>query len=323
MPGRHHEEMGEADRIVIERAISNGGIITRSEAVALGMSGRTVKRRVADGQFVALGHGVLGMPAVFEHEETALRAADAAIGAIASHESASRLHAIEGLDPLRWTVSVPIRRSNRFASLKVHQLTDLDFDQCTEIRGIPVTDPIRTVIDLAAVLPKRRLSDVVDQTVRKGLATYPMIGVRLENLARKGKPGVVKLRSVLEARSGVAISPESTLETKVLDLLARGGLPLAATQFRPAWLRSVDGRVDLAYIDARVIVEADSRRWHDSPEAFQADRRRDNLAQLAGWTILRFTWEDIVKRPSYVIGTVETALARFSAPEGPNVALHT
>jgi hypothetical protein len=47
-------------------------------------------------------------------------------------------------------------------------------------------------------------------------------------------------------------------------------------------------------------------------EAFQLDRQRDNLAQLAGWIILRFTWDDIVKRPSYVIATVRDALNRTS-----------
>ena len=50
--------------------------------------------------------------------------------------------------------------------------------------------------------------------------------------------------------------------------------------------------------------------WHHTPEAFQIDRERDNLAQLAGWRILRFTWKDVTERPFYVESTVRRALAR-------------
>ena len=70
----------------------------------------------------------------------------------------------------------------------------------------------------------------------------------------------------------------------------------------------MNGRVDLAYTDQHLLVEGDSQRWHGTPEAFQADRRRDNLAQIAGWTILRFTWEDITKRQEYLVGTIRAAL---------------
>lgn len=82
------------------------------------------------------------------------------------------------------------------------------------------------------------------------------------------------------------------------------------TQYRPEWLRSINGRVDLAYVEEQVIVEGDSQRWHGSPEAFQSDRTWDNLAQLAGWIILRFTWEDLTTRPQYVVSTISRALSQ-------------
>jgi hypothetical protein len=142
------------------------------------------------------------------------------------------------------------------------------------------------------------------------LATYEELRDRLEQLARRGKPGVVKLRKVLEQRSETPVATESFLELRLLRVLTMSGLPMPETQFRPGWLRAVNGRVDVAYVAERVVVEADGRRWHSSPEAFQADRERDNLAQLAGWTILRFTWEDVIRRPEYVAATVRGALSR-------------
>lgn len=302
--------MSEIDAKLIDYARRHGGVVTRSEAIALGMSERTVKRRIFDGQLVGLANGALVLPGILDSEETSLRAASYSIGAVASHESAARMHGIDRLDAKRWTASVPIRRSNRFGPLQIHQLTDIEPEDIVVIREIPVTIPSRAAVDLAAVLPARLLADVVDQFAGRRITTYEQIGARLEALARRGKPGVAKLRKIIKARSNVAMAPESTLESMLLDLLITGGLPTPTTQFHAPWLRQQSGRVDLAYVECRLVIEADGRHWHGSPEAFQADRRRDNTAQLAGWTILRFTWEDVTKRESYVLDTVAAALNR-------------
>lgn len=287
----------------------NGGVITRSEALALGMSSASLARRLKSGHLIRLGPGAYALPGLLAAEKSVLRAATTVLGAVASHESAARLHGLDGLDPRRWAVTVPVRRSNRFLGVTVHQSTDLTPEQTTEVLGIPVTDPIRTILDLAAVLTANLLAPILDQTVRKGLTMYEDIADRLEAIARKGKPGVRKLRKLLEVRLGGSFVSDSTLETGLLGLLRDGGLPLPRTQFRPDWLKQMNGRVDLSYVEEQVVVEGDSQRWHGTPEAFQADRVRDNLAQLAGWIILRFTWEDITKRRDYVVDTVRQALS--------------
>lgn len=276
----------------------------------MGMSGRTLDRRVATSRLIHIAPGILALPGVTLSESGLLRAAVAGIGAVVSHHSAVRLHGLGLRDDTTVSVTVPIRRSNRFDSVVVHESTDLEASEATFIDGHPVTDPPRTIIDMATILSRRHLGDLVDECVRNKLTTYDLIGVRLEHLARRGKPGVVKLRNVLEARHELPAETDSVLEMKVIRVLRSGGLPMPSTQFKPPWLRQSNGRVDLAYVEKRVIVEADSRRWHNSPEAFQLDRQRDNLAQLAGWTILRFTWEDVTKRPTYVVNTVREALSR-------------
>jgi very-short-patch-repair endonuclease len=301
--------MSEGETILLKSASANGGVFYRDEALALGMSSRTIDRRVAAGHFLSVGAGVLALPGIAHNPESLLRAATVALDGTASHQSAGRLHGLHGLGDTVIAVSVPIRRSNRFLTVTVHQLTDLEKGDVMVIRGIPTTDPTRTAIDLAAVLKERDLADIVDQIVRMGLSTYEAISRRLEELARRGKPGVVNLRTILARRVDGQENTESSLESRLTAILVGAGLPAPVVQFRPAWLRYVSGRVDLAYPEARLIVEGDSRRWHDSPEAFQLDRRRDNLAQLAGWRILRFTWDDITKHADYVAETVATALA--------------
>jgi hypothetical protein len=142
-----------------------------------------------------------------------------------------------------------------------------------------------------------------------GLTTYQRTSDLLELLARKGKPGVKKLRKILIARLGGNYVTDSTLESRLLDVILGGGLPKPSTQFRPPWLRKVNGRVDLAYVAQEVLIEGDSLRWHNTPEAFQLDKARDNLAALAGWITLRYTWEDITKQPERIVSEIRQALS--------------
>lgn len=304
--------MGRADSQVLSYLASSDGVITRATALALGMPSSTLKEWVRNRRLVKVGTGLYVLPGVLRDERTLLGAATASLDAVASHESAARLHRLDGLDPRRVSVTVPVRRSNRFEGVIVHQSTDLIADEITVIRGLPVTDPARTVIDLAAVLPARLLAAVLDQTVRMQIATYDTVSQRLEATARQGKPGVTKLRGILKSRLGGPLATDSALETLALSVIEDGGLPLPRTQYRPEWLRKANGRVDLAYVDEAVLVECDSLRWHGTPEAVQLDRHRDNLAQLAGWISLRFTYPDFKKRPSYVVETIRTALLKRS-----------
>jgi hypothetical protein len=304
--------MGRADQKVLTYLGSSDGVITRGTALALGMPSTTLKEWVRCGRLVKVGSGLYVLPGVLRDERTTLGAATAALNAVVSHGSAARLHRLDGLDPRRIDVTVPVRRSNRFEGVTVHQSTDLFENEITTIDGLPVTDCERTIVDLAAKLPPRLLAAVLDQAVRVKMTTYESVASRLELTARQGKPGVTKLRRVLEPRLGGSFVSESTLETMALALIEDAGLPLPSTQYRPQWLRKVNGRVDLAYADQEVLIECDSLRWHGTPEAVQLDRHRDNLAQLAGWISFRFTYADFKNRPSYVVGTIRAALSRRS-----------
>lgn len=311
--------MGRKDQEVLAYMAASDGVITRAEALALGMPPTTLTEWARIGHIRRVGHGIYVLPGVLDSHRSLLGAATRALNAVVSHESSAILHGIDHVDPRQIVVTVPVRRSNRFEGVVVHQSTDLASDETTVIDGLPVTDPTRTIIDLAAVLRSGRLAMLLDQAVRMDLATYASVSDRLEATARRGKPGVKRLRSVLASRLGKNFASESTLETKMLNLLESAGLPRPSTQFRPDWLRSVNGRVDLAYLDERIVIECDSRRFHGSPESFQLDRRRDNLAALAGWLPLRFTWEDLTKRPAYVLGTVREALMKRRKDGIPSV----
>jgi very-short-patch-repair endonuclease len=299
--------MSESMKTVIVHAMAHDGVITRREALALGMKPRTLDHRLEEGILVKVAPSVYALPGVFESEASVLAAATRSLGGVVSHQAAARLHGVVTPGP-RLVVSVPHRRTHIFPDVVVHQLTDIrEVDVC-RVGGLSATTPSRTVIDLAAVLSSRPLGRIMDRFATKGLASFKEMSETLDGLARKGKPGVVKLRRALEPRLSTRAPSESDLESALLEVIRLSGLPEPDTQHRPPWLKHVDGRVDLAYPESKLVIEGDSREWHGDEYTFQADRVRDNLAQLAGWRVLRFTWHDITKRPEYVVSSIRRAL---------------
>jgi hypothetical protein len=97
-----------------------------------------------------------------------------------------------------------------------------------------------------------------------------------------------KLRLLLDERASGVDGAESRPEIRVRRVLDRGGLPTPVAQH---WVRvgAERFRLDFAYPDQKIAIEYDGWDSHRSRSAFDRDRRRDRLLQLAGWTVLRIT----------------------------------
>ena len=66
--------------------------------------------------------------------------------------------------------------------------------------------------------------------------------------------------------------------------------------------------VDFLWEKQRVVVETDGRETHETPPAFQSDRRRDQFLASAGYRVLRVTWEQIHVERAAVLGRIKNAL---------------
>lgn len=300
-------------RDVIEFAQRNGGVFTPEDAAALGMSRSALTRRVSHGVFVRIGRGVLCLPGTSTRPDLVMRAAHRSLGAVVSHESAARRHGLEPITIDLPTMTVSHRSTHTYPGIRVYQATDLLAEHLVEADGLPTTNPERTVIDLARTTGVGRLRRIVESGLAAGIIEIGALSELHESLARRGKPGVKKMRGVLEAIGGDAPPSETELEARLLDHIRSAGLPEPLRQFHAPWLRKVNGRVDLAYPHHRLVIEGDGRRWHILFDAFEEDRRRDNAAQLAGWRVLRFTWRMIADEPSQVVQTIRAAL-EFTGP---------
>ena len=112
---------------------------------------------------------------------------------------------------------------------------------------------------------------------------------------------------MLDARALEREVPDSLLEVRMANLLHRSGLPKAVFQHEV----SIDGRryrIDFAYPERRIAIEVDGWAKFSSPEGAQAVLARQNALVAAGWTVLRFTWGDVVRRPRHVAGLVSASL---------------
>ena len=111
---------------------------------------------------------------------------------------------------------------------------------------------------------------------------------------------------------------ESRLELIVMRAVRAGDLPAPTRQF-PLVLDGRDVRLDLAWPDERVFLEADGFGYHSTRAQFRLDRERQNALIMCGWLPLRYTWAVARTQPDRIVKDVRLVLAsrrgsRSSAP---------
>ena len=172
--------------------------------------------------------------------------------------------------------------------------------EVTACEGLPVTTPTRTLLDLAASgVRDRPLERIVDRAELLGLVDF----AQLRAMCRR-RPGSVPLNAVLSRYGAGPVDTRSRLEEIVYELCDEQGLP------RPNVNTVIEGDIrDFAWPQRQLVVEADSYTWHRSPSALNDDRARDVPLVLAGWRVLRFTWDQVTRRREWVIRTLHRALS--------------
>ncbi len=282
---------------LLKLARSQGGCVTRSQLTHSGVSPRTIDRMVADGR---IDHAFSDLyrliPSAGWIDD--LKAAMAALpGAIASFHSAAFLLELPRVRPLA-VATVHTRTTHRFPGVQIRRAHDLAPAHVTEASGIRCTTVPRTVFDLAAVLHWRHVEAIIQDLViarRLDLADLDRLVVEL---ARRGKPGLASMRRILE-RLGEGAHPMTELERRGWRVLIGAGIVEGQREFSIPWEQH--RRFDVAWPKARLAIEWDSRRWHGAFEQMDFDRRRDRSAALHGWTILRYTWDDVTLRSRLIV----------------------
>jgi Protein of unknown function (DUF559)/Transcriptional regulator, AbiEi antitoxin len=298
------------------RAGAQGGLITAAQCRDVGLTKAALRARLRNGEWRRLCRGTYLVDA-FLHEETEslrLRAALLALGpeSVAVLDTAARIHGIDGVPwpPSACHVSRPRDSPRKHRPvIRVHHLT-LPPEHVTTVDGVSVTTPVRTLVDLLCQLDRAHAVSVADAALRLGLASD---GVESLLRQRRNRSGL----GWLSLANGLAESP---LETRVRLAALDGGVPPDELQYPIHDERGVLlGIADMVWKKQRVIAEADGAGPHSEPQALFRDRRRQNDLANAGWTVLRFTWADTLRR-GYVAATVRRALVSGWDHATPRVA---
>jgi hypothetical protein len=292
-------------KAVLERASRQGGYVSRAQLVEAGLSDSAIDRRVSSGELVVVSHGTYQLLPSTDHIDLMRGAVLALPGAVASHQSAAHLLDLPRLPTLMPTVTVASHTTHRFPGVVVRRSDDLTRKHLTTVDRVPVTNVLRTLFDLAGLLDFREFDGVAEAAIVAGRIQLRHFDEITGELARRGKRGSRSARDFVAMRLGT--DPRSTaLERKGRAALIAVGLPPPVAQYPIAW--SPGRRFDDAYPDAKLAIEWDSRAWHQQRSAMQSDRQRDREAAIHGWHVIRFTWDDVSKRPGEVGATVAVLL---------------
>ncbi len=284
------------------------GVFIGSHAVS---EGRITRRRLTEGPYVRVLHGVYADVSV--PRDHALRCRAAALlmparAALGGRSAAAVLGAPAPgwRDPVTVVVPAPLKWRGP-GGVRVHR-TDLPAgDVLVDDSGLRHTSPLRTAWDVAALETTGTAVSVLDAMLRAGTVRATDLSAVLRE--RSGRRGSRQVRRVLDLADPRSESPPESL-VRVACIL--GGLPAPVPQYdvveHGRWL----ARVDLAWPGQRVLVEYEGEHHFDGVQIVRDDARLARLT-AAGWLVVRVAAADL-RALDDVVARIRAALAARSAP---------
>lgn len=222
-------------------------------------------------------------------------------GSALSHRSAGALWGICGERPGWIDVSCTSRRECERPGVRVRSGT-LRPAEIVRHHGIPLTVPVRTLVDYATESTARQLERAVNEADKRDLVDPETLRAELEGY--RGVRGVRPLRPLLDRDTFLLTDEE--LERLFIPLARDVGLPLPKTK------ETVNGfEVDFFWAELRLIVETDGLRYHRTPSAQARDALRDQTHTAAGYARLRFSHHQVKYEPGHVKRILRATVARL------------
>jgi very-short-patch-repair endonuclease len=293
------------------------GVFTRSQALESGIAHSTLRRALSDGRLVEVGRGVFASASAPDSFMRRIRAAALTTDAVVSHWSAALVLGLDHDHPTlvaarRDPSSTPLHlttsptRSRRPPAAIEHRL-QLDPNEVRVRHGIRVTDVQRTCLDLLALLPDAERRSLAFRAKQQRWLEESDVRRGLDRRAGwTGTPGIV---DVLPIFSEDAHSEAEWLLLQILKSLVGIDFALNVAVTCSNGERCV---LDAVIRGLRLALEVDGRAYHGR-DRFNSDRRRQNALVADGWTVLRFTWDDLTHRPREVARVITETVARLRA----------
>jgi hypothetical protein len=286
------------------------GAFTRTQAVEAGMHPRAIDRRVDAGEWEPVDYAVYRVTGTQSTWRQRLMAACLAGPAVASHRSAAALCGFVDCDEGIVEVTALRHRRRHRSDVVWHESRCLDRSDLTEIDGIPLTRPLRALLDLGVVLEPDRLEELLDDGLRRGWFSLAAVWRRWEQIGGPRRSGGRVVEEVLKRKLEGQRPVGSILETRFRQLLRRAGLPEPVSQYEIYDGEEFIARVDFAYPELGVVIEVDGEERHTGRSPRKHDARKERRIVGLGLRLLRFHWDDIHKNADAVVRDMVRVLRR-------------
>ena len=308
--GKFSAHQPHVDEEVGRLAVAQNGVVTREQLEELGLNDQAIAKRVERGRLHRIHQRVYSLTPRMMTERGRFMAAVLACGsrAVISHRSAAYLWGLVDCWDEPIDVTAPNRRGRSPDGVAAHRDGSIQPIDSTRVHGIPCTSVARTVLDFAAVAPEWEVRKAVAQAEVLRILDKPKLRALLKRSRRRR--GVARLRLILETMHPQTERTRSELERLFLGMCANHAVPEPEVN---VWLSAPNGKryqADFLWRENKRIVEADSRRYHDTNSAFVSDRKRQQQLELAGWRVSRCTWEEVEHEPRRLALTIQGLIAR-------------
>lgn len=296
------------DALVLPIAHAQYGLVSRRQALAAGMSGPVIDRRIRRGEWEPVAPGVYRLSGASPswHQRAFAACLQSEPHGALSHRSAAYVYRLDGLNrqaPEPIELVVP-RGHRHVTDVTVHETRTFEREL---YKGMPVTPLSRTLLDLAPVLTELELEMAMDSAMRFGRRCLHALEKRLKNVRQHGRTGIQTLRELLEAYDGTL---DSALEVLVRKLLFAAGLPKPAVHYEVWHQRRFIANVDFAWPRAKLVVQAHGLKFHLNRFRYRIDQRQQTQMLAAGWRPVVITWDEAHARPAELIDCVRATWER-------------
>jgi very-short-patch-repair endonuclease len=293
---------GDSGAAAAHLATIQEGLIRIDQLRALGLGTDTARSRHARYSLHRVHRGVylLGHAALTPAAELLAAAFAGGPQALVSHLFAAYALGTAPRPAGPPSITTPGPRRSR-PHLRLHQGAVASAD-VGHVGAIPVTGPVRTLLDVATTGDLRTLERVMDQALIRRLVGERELQAAFTRY--RGHHGLGPLRALLAGRADPDFS-RSEAERLLLRLVREAGL---ATPRRNVEIAGWE--VDFLWPEERLIVELDGYRFHSGRTSFERDRRKTAELEDAGFRVLRLSWRQLAEQPTWVIARIAERLAR-------------
>ncbi|WP_433011554.1 hypothetical protein [Kribbella sp. CA-294648] len=254
------------------------------------VSARSIRNALQTGQIRRVAKGVYALP----EAPDALTAARSQRGVV-SHLSAAQHWGMQLITPPPLPhVTVPRGQVQVATGQKcvLHWSTAPSLDD--------VTTPVRTVLDCIRSLPLAEALAIADSALHHRIVDADDLFAAAAAL--RG-PHRLRIRNVVALADGRA---ESVLESALRAILIEADIE----GFEPQYAvrdRDFSARLDLGHPALKIALEAEGFEFHGTRQSLVKDCRRHVNLSIRGWTLLRFSWEDVMYDREWVAEVVAKA----------------